>query len=74
MERCPAVAACWACSEGVLPAPLEGCPPHRYTGPAAQSGEVTSLQMVGVKSQCGLLRGQQPGLQTQLGHVLAVWP
>lgn len=25
-------------------------------------------------SQCGLLGVQQPGLQTQLGHVLAVWP
>lgn len=50
------------------------CPPHWYTRPQAQNCEVTSLQMVGVRSQCGILRDQQPGLQTQLEHVLAVWP
>lgn len=68
------MATCWARSGGMLPAPLTGGPPHRHTEPPAQDGEVTSLQMVGVRSQCGLLRGQQPGLQTQRGHVQAVWP
>lgn len=51
------MATCWACSGGMLPAPLAGSAPHRYTEPPAQSGEVTSLQMVGVRSQFGLLRG-----------------